>query len=827
MEIYLKRREIETIKNEINLGLKKLKELSSEYKQKYKQKYNLTHLTNPKRSYLDEAVLYAKLDSGPFVRIHCPECNRCNFLNIQGFLNHCRISHNIEFPSHQEANLICGKPVPDSEVPKNHPCRNTLTKPLMNPVPEKFDLDTLKRNYRGSKIIPKEGMGLGRVYGIKVYDEDVDIMEDDYPLNKVKRINPTTTITSHTPAATPSPQHITPATTSNASQSQPQSQTNVEKSTVDQVTEETVQNEGEELTQPVQIASPSAVQAPASVTCTTTQPVANYQLQHNGIPDHGSRFYIKKRIIIGNVSKYICPLDGQTSQPLFKWMVYVSGTTYDLDLTAYVRQVRFFLHPSYAPNDVIDLTAPPFHLTRYGWGEFPVRIQFFFHDDAKNNPVSFIHMLRLDWGLSGEQKLGGEIWLDLELDRNTKFLNSSNSKDQNNNEVQGAEKKDGAIPTINAPSTEDLKEKKRRKSISQKKFRPSDFGLTSEAHYSCLRQLEKYPLITSDSSLDLPYRTAKDWEEFSQWDLSRKSGIEWYRAHTMKKSILNSLDTLDIPSQTSLKQLTTRYLLNWLRYFDQSIKPLRSKINLYTHEDRRVFINFCKICGTLERLNSDFRCELQFCKNFGLLKGGLNTLTNIDNLYSQIKLHKLKTLKQIKLENSGELEEGELLDEDDDLIVIDSDNDELEVDHTNSSVDGGMELSSQGAMLLKEVSSLVYRPVQKGIQTELKQLTNMLKPLNLRLINDKPPVIVKELLLASLKVFAINLIKGSVKCSKQFRLAHKPINSGEDEDEEDEESKKHKNLLTPVHTYQFISNTQNLKFLTNENFGVSKVETKE
>jgi len=59
-----------------------------------------------------------------------------------------------------------------------------------------------------------------------------------------------------------------------------------------------------------------------------------------------------------------------------------------------VRKVRFFLHPSFEPNDLVDVVMPPFHLTRRGWGEFPVRVQLHFID-PRNKPVDIIHSLKV------------------------------------------------------------------------------------------------------------------------------------------------------------------------------------------------------------------------------------------------------------------------------------------------------------------------------------------------------------------------------------------------------------------------------------------------
>lgn len=47
----------------------------------------------------------------------------------------------------------------------------------------------------------------------------------------------------------------------------------------------------------------------------------------------------------------------------------------------------------------------PFHLSRRGWGEFPLRIQLYFHGKM-NKPVDIIHNLVLDKTYTGRQTLG-------------------------------------------------------------------------------------------------------------------------------------------------------------------------------------------------------------------------------------------------------------------------------------------------------------------------------------------------------------------------------------------------------------------------------------
>lgn len=58
--------------------------------------------------------LYRKSD-GSVVKLICPKCNRGNFGSVQGFINHCRISHSLEFNSHDAAAAACGVAVTEDD----------------------------------------------------------------------------------------------------------------------------------------------------------------------------------------------------------------------------------------------------------------------------------------------------------------------------------------------------------------------------------------------------------------------------------------------------------------------------------------------------------------------------------------------------------------------------------------------------------------------------------------------------------------------------------------------------------------------------------------
>jgi len=136
-----------------------------------------------------------------------------------------------------------------------------------------------------------------------------------------------------------------------------------------------------------------------------------------------SRFYVTKRIIVGNTSQYLLSMT-KSDPTTHKWMVYVRGPPEDGEINQFVDSVWFFLHPSYAPNDIIKVTQAPFHLIRRGWGEFPIRIQLHFIN-PNQRPVDIIHNLKLDKTKTGQQTLGAETIVDIELER-TSLKDSTN-----------------------------------------------------------------------------------------------------------------------------------------------------------------------------------------------------------------------------------------------------------------------------------------------------------------------------------------------------------------------------------------------------------------
>lgn len=139
-----------------------------------------------------------------------------------------------------------------------------------------------------------------------------------------------------------------------------------------------------------------------------------------------SRFHIRKRIVVGNWARSL-EAPGQVldeaeaaAQQLatHEWRLFVRPFDPHDDMSLYIRSVRFHLHESYAPNDVISVDKRPFELRMTGWGEFPARVEIIFQDSSRNRPVEIVHFLRLrPCPPRGSAQLMSEQAYDLEIDR--------------------------------------------------------------------------------------------------------------------------------------------------------------------------------------------------------------------------------------------------------------------------------------------------------------------------------------------------------------------------------------------------------------------------
>lgn len=148
--------------------------------------------------------------------------------------------------------------------------------------------------------------------------------------------------------------------------------------------------------------------------------IPRYIPPKNNVPDplppsRGERYKMVKRIIVGNFATLL-PDDSRHDSATHKWQVYVNGPKEEPDISKFVSKVKFFLDPSYKPNDVVTVTNRPFNLTRRGWGEFPIRITLYFHDPA-NKSRDIVYNLKLFKNNPSRQGPVAETWYDIYIFR--------------------------------------------------------------------------------------------------------------------------------------------------------------------------------------------------------------------------------------------------------------------------------------------------------------------------------------------------------------------------------------------------------------------------
>lgn len=68
------------------------------------------------------------------VKLICNDCKRGNFSSIQGFLNHCRIAHKVDYKSHDAAAIDCGQPLDEQELANLPPEAHTASAPKPAPA---------------------------------------------------------------------------------------------------------------------------------------------------------------------------------------------------------------------------------------------------------------------------------------------------------------------------------------------------------------------------------------------------------------------------------------------------------------------------------------------------------------------------------------------------------------------------------------------------------------------------------------------------------------------------------------------------------------------
>ena len=413
-----------------------------------------------------------------------------------------------------------------------------------------------------------------------------------------------------------------------------------------------------------------------------------------------SRFYNSKKLIVGNVSKYLlADARKENDRSTHKWMVYVrteSGD--DKEIEKYVKSVLFFLHPSYIPNDIVTVTRPPFQVTRRGWGEFPIRVQLHFRD-SRNKRFDVIHNLKLDKTYTGLQTLGAETVVNIELHKHasgdheiisrTPSERSSpippiSSQDQgsNNNELPSEtnkeerfSKEDIEALKMSLPALADLKSKLPSVECASScvsSANPSRCNsptldatvfsyitvLDSEIDSRLYQLLHNAPLIGSDN-VKVKFFTCPSIDLYESWHFTKRRAIEWYRAKCLQKLFQDNYP--DLQSRCP----STKDIMIWCRQC--GFTPPEKNLNVILRT-----LLCCRKCGKCLSKDSNQNNYCSTCKDKSYQPEPLtDSLTPYDLVLSNVKI-KEKTLECLE-KVEATTEESNISDVDLDVIKINTD----------------------------------------------------------------------------------------------------------------------------------------------------------
>ncbi|ALC38974.1 D12 [Drosophila busckii] len=210
----------------------------------------------------------------------------------------------------------------------------------------------------------------------------------------------------------------------------------------------------------------------------------------------------KFHFVVGNTSKYIggVHFNAGGQSLAYKWLVYVQGKGLPQPPEAYLKKVRFQMHHSYRPNDIVDVHEPPFQLTRRGWGEFPIRLQLYFQEHLQQKPVQLMHNIVLDKTMCGLHTMGGETTVEVWLRANSE--SNANAK-TNLRHTQ-------MTPSLPLESPKLISCKPRTISITANKEELDDnlFGCISKIELSDdIEQIEPTVLVSEPLKLSSPKKS--------------------------------------------------------------------------------------------------------------------------------------------------------------------------------------------------------------------------------------------------------------------------------------------------------------------------------
>ncbi len=538
-----------------------------------------------------------------------------------------------------------------------------------------------------------------------------------------------------------------------------------------------------------------------------------------------NRFYTKKQVIVGNISKFI-PLERRerNDQATHKWMVYVRSPPGEPSLDTFIQRMWFFLHPSYMPNDIIEISRPPFTITRRGWGEFPVRIQILFND-PQNKPVDVIHNLKLDKTYTGLQTLGAETIVEIELQRHSVLAEETNREDTAG-KVAANGKGNAGVTSSRCPNpskqiTDDtmkrskhnihdsfinelprdtpalhLRSRSSEGTSAAELLRSSPVTtsqmddtslLSSDAHeentismfdagtdHALARNVSHFPLICKSRDITKLHYCAKTIQQYKGWSHSKRRASEWQRALDIKRSLLKN---------QCAEGLSTKQVMIWCRQHGYTPSEVSTAVVDWE------CLDFCPCCGR------SFPVETKDKGNGASSTNNWcgNCLSNITfrNIYSLTSFSSLITDLGNQDCRLSLIEQTCKIDDENLTIDIVSDNDNL--------LSPGR--STQSYNVAANHLPIIITPEIDWIFEAAAQIEVHLPPVD---TNSGEAPLLQYMMLIAMKSFLKEMLSNSYALAKQNSTSNRPV------------------VLTPTHIHQILKVVPHFDFLTDRSLGIEE-----
>ncbi|KAF9565368.1 hypothetical protein CPC08DRAFT_759555 [Agrocybe pediades] len=482
--------------------------------------------------------------------LKCPGCARTTFTSLQGLLNHARLTHGLEWGTHDECIRACAVVDNDLDVDAGIevavgpagilPGLRTI---FQNAVAGANLMETVnqlesdapatprehsKKSSGGNHLIQTLGLhedspALAPFLGKEAIRREIRMFDEECDIDLAATGNTQSKLHWKMPFA---PRNFLETTTT--------------------APDTRRDEDNEELTGPMDVDSQYKVEQPL--------PAAGQQVVSNE-----SRFHFIARIIITDRSLWV-PLEQRpTGEPEYthKWMVSVEAPSYAHNITTVLNSVEVV---SSDPNVPIHSppakSSPPFAVVGYAKQPFLARVELSFTGTSQGLPeqkVSFMHWVDLDPLGTREVVMGQEQFLDVELDKHTLLKPLQ-----------------VGYPPIHLKSlwNQVAAPKATVQQIAQESDRLDGILGIPERNTIKLQQIIKqYPMFVNNSTKstrfqgsDPPYRPVPSAAQFKTLTMGRRKAIEWSRAMAIRDAYLEDVRN----SQEGFVELSVPDVYYWM-----------------------------------------------------------------------------------------------------------------------------------------------------------------------------------------------------------------------------------------------------------------------